>query len=71
MGSLVGNRFVSCDEEIFVRGGSYAIALWWQEFDTRSPLVDPAIPNIDWNAEPMSDLGHGFQSTQHSPDFRD
>jgi hypothetical protein len=28
----------------------------WQEFDARPMLVDPAIPDIHWDAEPMSEI---------------
>jgi hypothetical protein len=59
---LLGNRLVSYGEAIFVDRGSCMVALWGQELDARPLLIDPTVPNIDCDAEPMSEVaGSGRQ----------
>jgi hypothetical protein len=58
-GCRSSSRLVRFAKEIlFLDGAStgWAGARWGQDLDARAVLVYPAIPNVDRDAEPMSEL---------------
>jgi hypothetical protein len=52
-------RLVCLSGGNFIQGGSWAGILWRQDFDAGPVLINPAISNVQGNAERMSEVAGG------------